>query len=182
MKNNLSQSFKSINAQNKKIIKNNSDIGKIFQKKIIKISKINNNNPSSIEQNNNRSKMMMIFKYEEINSSQISKVFKVFSKQKIKKTKDISSYNSEDLKSNNNELISNINFNIFDYICCIGKIRKKNANIEVFDFGVKFYRNQLNIINVFNLIFLSNIILYKHPHIKVNSFLNQKFEIPVREL
>ena len=33
------------------------------------------------------------------------------------------------------------------------KMRNKIGNIELFNYGVNFYKNEMNIINIFNLIF-----------------------------
>jgi uncharacterized membrane protein YgaE (UPF0421/DUF939 family) len=88
---------------------NNNSIGSLFKNKVIKnnsekkqISQINN--PNSNERNtNNHSKMIMLFKNENINNSNIFQIF----------GKNISSKNNDKTQSLNDEqIISKIKFNI----------------------------------------------------------------------
>ena len=73
-----------------------------------------------------------------------------------------------------------IDFNILDYICdCKRKNRKKYQNIELFNFGVDFYKNQMNIINIFNIIFLWHMLIPNYLYQKQNMF-NQIIEIPLK--
>ena len=51
-----------------------------------------------------------------------------------------------------------IDFTIFDYYC-LRKIRKKKTEIELFNFGINFYKRQMDIINFFNIIILTQIML-----------------------
>ena len=49
-----------------------------------------------------------------------------------------------------------IDFTIFDYYC-LRKIRRKKTEIELFNFGINFYKRQMDIINFFNIILLTQI-------------------------
>ena len=123
------------------------------------------------QNNNNMSNMMMKFKDEDINDSQISKLFW---RNKFKKERNYNKY----IKTNGNESITNIDFNLFDYFCKCKKARNKLGNIKLFKFGVNFYRNQMDIINIFNLIFLNKIMIMHYANEK-NNILNQIIEIPI---
>ena len=98
--------------------------------------------------------------------------------KKFKKKKIIEDLNSNE---NENDLIRNIDFNLFDYFCGWVKVRNKVENIELFNFGIDFYKNQMNIVNIFNLIFLSKILIMHHATKKKN-ILSQIIEIPKKSL
>ena len=139
----------------------------------------NNKNPIFIEQNIiNRSKMIMLFKDDDLNGSQISKILR---KRKIKKNIS-SNYNNDDhdIKLKEKETINEVGFNFFDYFCCIVKRVNKNFNIRVFNFGINFYRNQMNIINFFNILLLTEIMLTQFIYKKTN-ILNQIVDIPLKQ-
>ncbi len=63
--------------------------------------------------------------------------------------------------------------------CCCGK-KKHRKNIEIFDFGVNFYKSQMSIINIFNIIFLAQIMVTNHLYKKKHNILNQIIEIPIK--
>ena len=71
-----------------------------------------------------------------------------------------------------------INFNIFDYYC-LRKISKKKTEIELFNFGINFYKRQMDIINFFNIIILTQIILTQKSE-KKHNFLTQKIELSIK--
>jgi len=144
---------------NNRVIKNNSE----KKNQIYQI-----NNPNSIERNFiNHSKMIMLLKNEDINNGNI---FKMFGKK-------ISNNNNDKTQNLNAEqIIEKIDFNIIDYVCC-GNFRNKNANIELFNFGVNFYRSQLDIINIFNILFLTKSMLIQFE--KNKDIFNQIVEIPI---
>ena len=163
--NNINSNIKSNNSNSigplikNKVIKNNSEKNQIYQ-----INKTN-----SIERNLiNHSKTIMLFKNENINNSNIFRIF----------GKNISNNNNNDKTQNLNDeqIIQKINFKLIDYIFC-GKFKKKDANIELFNFGVNFYRSQIDIINIFNLIFLTKSMLIQYENNK--DIFNQTIEIPV---
>ena len=97
-------------------------------------------------------------------------------KKKIKKGK--LNYTNDIIDFKNNVINSNLNvgikLNIFTYY--FGCKKRGNKNIELFNFGVNFYRNQMSIINIFNLIFMLQILLVKQSSNKFNT-LNQIIEI-----
>jgi len=153
-------------------IKNYSDKGVFQMRKITKYKNINLND----DQNVNRSKMNMLFKSnEEINLQK----YKNNLKKMKKNNRNIE--NKENDKENDieSESISDIKFNIFDFFCNFGKIENKRADIELFYSGIRFYRNLMNIIHFFNIIFMTEIML-NHKSCKRLNFFNQTLEIPVR--
>ena len=73
-----------------------------------------------------------------------------------------------------------INFNLFDYYC-FRKITKKNTEIELFNFGINFYKSQLDIINFFNIMILTQIMLTQQTDKKNNNnILNQTLEMSIK--
>ena len=67
-----------------------------------------------------------------------------------------------------------------DYFCYYCKRKNnKDMNVKVFNFGINFYRNQMNIINFFNIFFLSEIMLTQFIYKKAN-VLNQIIDIPLK--
>ena len=160
-----------INSFNK--YNNSNSIGPLIKNKVInnnseknKISQINN--PNSNERNiNNHSKMIMLFKNENLNNSNIFQIF----------GKSISNKNNDKTQNLNDEqIITKIKFNIIDYIFC-GKFRNKHTNIELLNFGINFYRSQIDIINIFNIIFLTKSMLIDYE--KNMDIFNQIIEIPL---
>ena len=120
---------------------------------------------------------MMLLKEDDSNESQINRIFK-----KKKKKNNINQIKScGDIRSNDNdyENISDVNINIFDYFCSFCKISNKRSDIELFISATNFFRNQLSIINVFNIIFLTKIMLAQQTNKKIN-YLNQTIEIPLK--
>ena len=121
---------------------------------------------------NNVSKLLML-KEEEMERSHIVKLYENESR------KGIFPRNNVELKRNETELLNSLDFNIFDYLCCNGKLRDKTTTIELFNYGINFYRNQMNIINIFNIIFLTQVMLNHHTFTK-NNFFNRIVEIPIK--
>jgi hypothetical protein len=163
-----------IKNDNKNKIKNYSDKG-IIQLSSLSKYKYSNFNK---EQNANRSKKNMLYKSNEEFNIQKKNNLKIMKKSSRNITK-----NDDDLekreKDIENESISEIKFNIFDFFCNFGKLENKRADIELFYSGITFYRNLMSIIHVFNIIFMTEIML-NHKSNKKLSYLNQTFEIPVR--
>ena len=161
--------------KNKLFIKSNNSNNKesLIKNKVIKSNSEKNrinqiNNPNSIERNFfNHSKMFMLLKNENFNNSNI---FRIFGKNIPNNNNDKTSI------LNDEQIIPKINFNIIDYVCC-GKFKNKDANIELFNFGVNFYRSQIDIINIFNLIFLTKSMLIQFE--KNKDIFNQTIEIPI---
>ena len=165
VQNNIKYSFPKKNS-NQIDLNSKTDNSKIM-------NSINIKEPNNIDKSN----MLMLFKNEEINDSQINKLFwKNNSKEGKKSNKDLKFNESE------KDLVTNIDFNLFDYFC--GWVKQRNnkvGEIELFHFGIDFYKNQMNIINIFNLIFLAKILITHHANKKKN-ILNQIIEIPKKSL
>ena len=140
-----------------------------------KVSEINKTNAQNIGDQSliNRSKIGMLFKDEEIDDF---KIIRVFDKKKTKKIKDNNMTHTSKGITCNADLISPIDFNILQLFCCFGKYKIPNTNLELYNFGVNFYKNQLNITNIFNLLFLMETMLNKSAQKKKNIF-NQLIEI-----
>ena len=140
------------------------------------IIKKNKDKESSQEQNMNKSKMLL-FKEDDSNESQINRIFLKGSKNKYYK------YNSKEEeveeKSNGNESISNVNINLIDYFCRFGKKANQKVDVKLFQLGVYFYRNQLSVINFFNITFLFEIMLTRQPYKRLN-ILNKTIDIPIK--
>ena len=137
--------------------------------------KINISRPrisSSTKYNINNISNFLMIKDEDLDKSQIVKLYENNSKKDILPKKNI------DFRRSESELVNRIDFNVFDYLCCNGKIRDKTASIELFNYGINFYRNQMNIINIFNIIFLTQVMI-NHQNTK-NHFLNRIIEISIR--
>jgi len=157
-------------------IKNHSE--KFINEKII-TPIIQKNQKNNADQTIHKSRMMMLLKEDDSNESQINRIFK-----KKKKKNNINQIKScGDIRSNDNdyENISDVNINIFDYFCSFGKISNKRSDIELFISATNFFRNQLSIINVFNIIFLTKIMLAQQTNKKIN-YLNQTIEIPLKTM
>ena len=145
---------------------------KIFRSNVKITSLLNQNNNNN---NNNKSKMLMIFNEDDINEWPINKVFK---KKKLKKGSIMIGTNNTNLINVDNELITNIDFNFVDYFFSCG--RRQNGKIDLFNYGINFYKNQMNIINIFNIIFMTKIMITNYFY-KKNSNFNQIIEIPLKE-
>ena len=117
---------------------------------------------------NNRSKSNMLFKNDELNMEEIMN-----SLPKKKK----SNFNIlNDLKMLDRGGRSTINFNVFDYYCLRKINDNKNSEIEIFNFGINFFKSQMDIINFFNIIILTQIMLTQQADKKQN-FLNRTIEL-----
>ena len=85
------------------------------------------------------------------------------------------SRDSENLKNNQKDNFCNIDFNIFEYYCCL-KYTRKNIQIELFKFAYNFFKSQMDIINFFNIIILTQIMMKKQSNEKHN-FLSEIVEL-----
>ena len=122
---------------------------------------------------NNRSKVNMIAKEDELNIEQIMKN-KLNTKILRKRQSNYSIL--DDLKMFDKGRRSTINFTIFDYYC-LKKINKnKKLEIELFNFGINFFKNQMDVIHFFNFIILTEIILTQQADKKRN-LLNKTIEL-----
>ena len=82
---------------------------------------------------------------------------------------------SEDLKKLEKDNFCNIDFNIFEYYC-FWKYTKKKIQIELFRFAYKFFKSQMDIINFFNIMILTQIMMKKQSDEKHN-FLSEIVEL-----
>ena len=127
------------------------------------------------EQSINFSKNNMIFNdaNQNINDYQVNKIY-----EQKKERKKKSNFNIiKDLQNYDKGRRSTINFNIFDYYC-LRRFTKKRTEIELFTFGINFYKSQMDIINFFNIIILTQIMLTQQSD-KKNNILNQTLELSI---
>jgi len=82
---------------------------------------------------------------------------------------------NENLKKIEKESFCNINFNIFEFYC-FWKLTKKKDQIELFKLAFKFFKSQMDIINFFNIIILTQIMMKKQSNEKYN-FLSEIVEL-----
>ena len=68
---------------------------------------------------------------------------------------------------------------MFEYFCLCG-IKEYRKKIEIFDFGVNFYKSQMSILNIFHIIFLAQIMVTNHLYKKKQNISNQIIEIPIK--
>lgn len=159
-----------LNEIKKKIKSNDKDNDNNVVKNIKEISR--NNRNSMIEQNFNKSRQLLC-KDTELNEDQMNN--RIYIKKYKKNCYD--NFNIG-LSCDKNESLSELNINIFDYFCRFGKMINKKVDIKLFTFVDNFYRNQMNIINFFNIIFYIDIMLAQQTNKKIN-FLNEIIEIPL---
>ena len=124
----------------------------------------------NINQSLNRSKNNMIDN-SNLNNLQINRILE----KKIVSQK--SNFNFSMIKDKTFEKgnCSIIHFNIFDYYC-LRKITKKKTEIDLFNFGINFYKRQMDIINFFNIMILTQIMLTQQSEQKHN-ILSQTVEL-----
>ena len=122
-------------------------------------------------QNNNRSSVNMIDN-SNLNNLQINGILghKELKKFNVTMINNIRSYD----KGN----CAIIKFNIFDYYC-LKKKKKKGIQIELFNFGINFYKSQMDIINFFNIIILTQIMLTQQSE-KKHNMLSQTIELSMK--
>ena len=82
---------------------------------------------------------------------------------------------NENWKKIEKESFCNINFNIFEFYC-FWKLTKKKDQIELFKLAFKFFKSQMDIINFFNIIILTQIMMKKQSNEKHN-FLSEIVEL-----
>ena len=103
-------------------------------------------------------------KDNELNKAQLNRIF-VRSKSK----------ESDNSFGFDKDSVCNINFNIFQYYC-LWKYTNKNVHIELFRFAYKFFKSQMDIINFFNIIILTQIMMKKQSNEK-HDFLSEIVEL-----
>lgn len=110
--------------------------------------------------NINRSKVNMILKDDDLVNNEILKI-----KNPRKKKSNYNIFN--DLKELDQGRRSTVNFTIFDYYC-LKNLNRRKAEIELFNFGINFFKSQMDIINFFNILILTQIMLTQHTENKKN--------------
>ena len=132
---------------------------------LIEISKNQKNNNGIKHTQLHQSKLTFNDNNEnDLNNIQINRLF-IRSKSK----------ESEELKKFEKENFCNINFNIFEYYC-FSKFTKKKIQIELFGFAYRFFKSQMDIINFFNIIILTQIMMKKQSNEK-QDFLSEIVEL-----
>jgi len=184
LKRNISQDHPSIkNIRMKSQINENGILGVIRKISKSKFNNQHNNNTNSNsnihEQSINRSKMDMLNKEDNLNDNHLNNLFDQKKERQIPKTfSDFNLIHDFRLVDNRNKgNISTIHFNLFDYYC-LRKITRKKTEIELFRFGINFYKSQMDIINFFNVMFLTQIMLTQQSE-KKQCLLTQKIELSI---
>ena len=144
----------------------------IFQKISIEKDKGNKEkekNKQLINQSINRSKVNILSQGD---NSVLNNLKAYRSQKNIKSRNNLNIFNNYgDFNKENNSII---NFNLWDYYC-----RKKRREIELFNFAINFYKRQMDIINFFNIIILTQIML-THQTDKKHNILSQKIELSIK--
>lgn len=148
------------------------DIVNNIPKEKEKDKKINMNDISINRSNNN-----MIFKEDKLdlnnNKKDNNDNNSIIDEKKNRRNSNFNSFNI--LKNFDKGRRSTINFNLFDYYC-FKKLTKKSTEIELFNFGINFFKSQMDIINFFNIIILTQILLAKSTDKKEN-YLSKTIEL-----
>ena len=119
---------------------------------------------TKVQKNNMNEKTFIGNKKNNLNENNISKIF-IRSK----------SNESENIKQFKKENFCNIDFNIFEYYC-FSNITKKRRQIELFKLAYSFFQSQMDIINFFNIIVLTQIMMKKQSDEKHN-YLSEVVEL-----
>ena len=82
---------------------------------------------------------------------------------------------SENVEKLEKENFNGVDFNLFEYYC-FWKLSKKKLQIELFKFAYKFFKSQMDIVNFFNIIILTQIMMKKQSNEK-NNFLSEIVEL-----
>ena len=143
------------------------NIPKENEKKEQKEQRINIMN-EQIDPNINRSKVNMIYKEDDLNLNG-----NISSKKVKKKKSNFNILNGLSVLDQGRR--STVSFNIFDYYC-LKKINKKKTEIDLFNFGINFFKSQMDIINFFNIFILVQIMLTQQADKKQN-ILTQNIEL-----
>ena len=151
MNNPNKNSLREIQSKNS-AIKSKAESNDIFQR-VSKFSKEKEDINNNIDPNINRSKVNMIMKEDDFDLNNI------IGSQKYKKKKSRINF-INDLKIFDTGRRSTVNFTIFDYYC-LKKLKNKSTEIELFNFGINFFKSQMDIINFFNIIILTQIMRAK---------------------
>ena len=168
---------------NQLIVSNNvKNINKMSEDKLIelfnKYPKDKENNINMNDLSINKSNNNMIFKEDNLNlyNIKMSKNKKTEGKKESNRDLDINLI--KNLKKFDKGRRSTLNFNLLEYLC-FTKLTKKSTEIELFHFGINFYKSQMDIIHFFNILMLTQILLTQKNDKKKNIF-NQLIELSVK--
>ena len=151
------------------IINNQNDVSNEGLINILKDNKSNNGLKSTLV---NKNKVLLYKDLKKVKEKKENNKEKESNGEKQQMNKIMENFNSEE-----KDKYTDINLNIFDYYCFC-KIPRKKILIELFTFTVKFYKSQLDILNIFNLIILTQIMMKKHSDGKHN-FLSRFVELSI---
>ena len=131
----------------------------------------------------NRSKMLMLFNDSIPNELPIKKSYGINYKSESPKYLSNNNKRKGGQKVSEKDISTKIDFNMFEYFCyeyfCYCWKKKYKTNIDIFDFGVNFYKSQMSIINIFNVIFLTQTMITNILNDKKHNYFDQITEIPI---
>ena len=148
------------NATGMKSLKSQSGSASNSNQLLSQLSKNLQKKNEDFDPNINRSKVNMILKDDDLVNNEILKI-----KNPRKKKSNYNIFN--DLKELDQGRRSTVNFTIFDYYC-LKNLNRRKAEIELFNFGINFFKSQMDIINFFNILILTQIMLTQHTENKKN--------------
>ena len=142
---------------------NNNNKNKISEENLIEIvkniSKGKEQNNDLLNQSINKSKNILIKDDNfSLNDYQMNRIINMNKNKKKKDNSKMRLSNIMDLKKFDEGRRSMVTFNLFDYYC-LRRISKKKVEIDLFNFGINFYKSQMDIINFFNIMILTQIML-----------------------
>jgi hypothetical protein len=176
-KNNVKKQFNVPPIVNKKglFANNNNNNNNVSQDNLIEMVKKISQEQNSAILKKTKKKMFLKEDHFSLNDKQVNRIININKRQM---SNSIMKFNSDRKKYDEGKR-SMISFNLFDYYC-FRKITKKKVDIDLFNFGITFYKSQMDIINFFNIMVLTQILLTQQQNnSKNNNFLNQTIELSI---
>ena len=173
--NTLTAFMKKYNSGKRNDIKSRSIISE-FNQNNEDINIIRSNNKIQNVKDQNHSKILMLLNDSGPNELPVNKIFE---KKDKKESSNNLNNNINSRKVSNKDILTKIDFNMFEYFCYCWR-KKYKTNIEIFDFGVSFYKSQMSIINIFNVVFLTQIMITNNLNKKNHNYFDQIIEIPIK--
>jgi hypothetical protein len=176
-KNNVKKQFNVPPIVNKKglFANNNNNNNNVSQDNLIEMVKKISQEQNSAILKKTKKKMFLKEDHFSLNDKQVNRIININNRQM---SNSIMKFNSDRKKYDEGKR-SMISFNLFDYYC-FRKITKKKVDIDLFNFGITFYKSQMDIINFFNIMVLTQILLTQQQNnSKNNNFLNQTIELSI---
>ena len=156
------------NVSGKKSLKNQNSRASGSSQLFSHLSKKKPQKNEDFDPNINRSKINMIYKEDDLVMNDMLKINKPKKKR--------SNYNIlNDLKELDQGRRSIVNFTIFDYYC-LKNLKNKKTEIELFNFGINFFKSQMDIINFLNILILTQIMLIQQTE-KNRNYLTRTIEL-----